>query len=63
MTDTAELTLTTLPLDKLRGHPENIRRKVGDVDELSKSIAGVDLPSAAAESQPRSTRRFAPGAP
>jgi hypothetical protein len=43
MTDTAELTLTTLPLANLAAHPDNIRKRLGDLDELSKSIAGVGI--------------------
>ena len=36
-------TLTTLPLDQIYAHPRNVRRTVGDVDELAASIKGVGI--------------------
>lgn len=43
MTTTAGLTLTSIPLSKLAPHPDNVRRQIGDVDEISESIAGVGI--------------------
>jgi ParB/RepB/Spo0J family partition protein len=35
--------LVMLPLDELAPHPDNVRRSVGDVSELAKSIAGTGV--------------------
>lgn len=35
--------LLSLPVDRLTPHPDNVRRNVGDVTELAKSIAGTGV--------------------
>lgn len=39
----SESTVLSIPIEKLRPDPNNVRRHVGDVSELAKSIAGVGV--------------------
>ena len=41
--DTTAPELVVLPLGKLAPHPDNVRRHLGDLTELSKSIAGTGI--------------------
>jgi ParB-like chromosome segregation protein Spo0J len=40
---TTEATLVKIPLEQLRANPLNLRRTVGDVKSLTKSVAAVGI--------------------